>query len=118
MTTLTHFDTPCPESVNGQILQLVVDHLTDISAMEIAPSNLLYSIYQYAIGYEVHLYLEALGGDKGIAVELIVATDEQDPEKVTGYAFGMGIERLAMILFGIDDIRRLYENDARYLAQF
>ena len=41
-----------------------------------------------------------------------------DPEKVTGYAFGMGIERLAMILFGIDDIRRLYENDARYLAQF
>lgn len=41
-----------------------------------------------------------------------------DPEAVTGYAFGMGIERLAMILFGIDDIRRLYENDARYLAQF
>ena len=41
-----------------------------------------------------------------------------DPEQVTGYAFGMGIERLAMILFGIDDIRRLYENDARYLAQF
>lgn len=41
-----------------------------------------------------------------------------DPEALTGYAFGMGIERLAMILFGIDDIRRLYENDARYLAQF
>jgi phenylalanyl-tRNA synthetase alpha chain len=41
-----------------------------------------------------------------------------DPEAVTGYAFGMGIERLAMILFGIDDIRRLYDNDARYLAQF
>jgi len=41
-----------------------------------------------------------------------------DPEQVTGYAFGMGIERLAMILFGIDDIRRLYENDVRYLAQF
>ena len=41
-----------------------------------------------------------------------------DPENVTGYAFGMGIERLAMILIGIDDIRRLYENDVRYLAQF
>ena len=41
-----------------------------------------------------------------------------DPEAVTGYAFGMGIERLAMILFGIDDIRRLYENDVRYLSQF
>ena len=92
MTTLTHFDTPCPESVNGQILQLVVDHLTDISAMEIAPSNLLYSIYQYAIGFEVHLYLEALGGGKGIAVELIVATDDQDPEKVTGFVLYLPVK--------------------------
>lgn len=41
-----------------------------------------------------------------------------DPGKVTGYAFGMGIERIAMILYGITDIRHLYENDARYLAQF
>lgn len=41
-----------------------------------------------------------------------------DPDKVTGYAFGMGIERIAMILFGITDIRHLYENDVRYLAQF
>ena len=56
------------EPINSQILQLVVDHLTDISAMEIAPSNLLYSIYQYAIGFEVHLYLQALDGTKGIAV--------------------------------------------------
>ena len=50
MTTLTHFDTPISEPINAQIMQLVVDHLSDISAMEIAPSNLLYSIYQYAIG--------------------------------------------------------------------
>ncbi len=41
-----------------------------------------------------------------------------DPEKVTGYAFGMGLERIAMILLEIDDIRRLYENDARFLRQF
>lgn len=41
-----------------------------------------------------------------------------DPDAVTGYAFGMGIERIAMILFGIPDIRLLYENDLRYLAQF
>ena len=92
MTTLTHFDTPCPEPLKSQILQLVVDHLTDISAMEIAPSNLLYSIYQYAIGYEVHLDLEALGGGKGIAVELIVATDEQDPEKVTGFVLYLPVK--------------------------
>lgn len=41
-----------------------------------------------------------------------------DPEEYTGYAFGMGIERIAMILFGISDIRHLYDNDARFLAQF
>ncbi len=41
-----------------------------------------------------------------------------DPEAVTGYAFGMGIERIAMVLFGVPDIRLLYENDVRYLAQF
>jgi phenylalanyl-tRNA synthetase alpha chain len=41
-----------------------------------------------------------------------------DPEAVTGYAFGMGIERMAMILYGIHDIRLLYENDLRFLKQF
>jgi len=41
-----------------------------------------------------------------------------DPEKVTGYAFGVGIERMAMILYNIHDIRALYENDVRFLAQF
>lgn len=41
-----------------------------------------------------------------------------DPEKVSGFAFGMGIERLAMILFGIPDIRKLIENDQRFLRQF
>jgi phenylalanyl-tRNA synthetase alpha chain len=41
-----------------------------------------------------------------------------DPEQVTGYAFGMGIERIAMIKFGIEDIRLLYDNDVRFLAQF
>ena len=41
-----------------------------------------------------------------------------DPEETTGYAFGMGVERIAMVKFGITDIRLLYENDARYLEQF
>ena len=40
-----------------------------------------------------------------------------DPEKVTGYAFGMGVERIAMIKYGITDIRLLYENDIRFLEQ-
>lgn len=41
-----------------------------------------------------------------------------DPEKVTGYAFGMGVDRTALLLYGIDDIRLLYENDIRLLNQF
>jgi phenylalanyl-tRNA synthetase alpha chain len=41
-----------------------------------------------------------------------------DPEKYTGFAFGMGIERIAMILHGIDDIRLFYQNDLRFLHQF
>ncbi len=40
-----------------------------------------------------------------------------DPECVCGYAFGMGIERIAMIKYGIEDIRLLYENDVRWLEQ-
>ena len=41
-----------------------------------------------------------------------------DPEEVTGFAFGMGIERVAMVRHGIDDIRLFYENDLRFLEQF
>jgi phenylalanyl-tRNA synthetase alpha chain len=41
-----------------------------------------------------------------------------DPEAWTGYAFGMGLDRLAMALFGLPDIRLLIENDQRFLAQF
>ncbi len=41
-----------------------------------------------------------------------------DAEKYTGFAFGFGIERMAMIKFGIDDLRLFYENDLRFLEQF
>ena len=41
-----------------------------------------------------------------------------DSEKYTGFAFGMGVERVAMLRYGIPDIRLLFENDPRFLAQF
>ncbi len=41
-----------------------------------------------------------------------------DPEKWSGFAFGMGVERITMIKFGIDDIRLFYEGDQRFLSQF
>jgi len=41
-----------------------------------------------------------------------------DPERYTGFAFGMGVERLAMLRYGINDLRAFYENDVRFLKQF
>jgi len=41
-----------------------------------------------------------------------------DPESYAGYAFGVGIERIAMVKHGIPDIRMFYENDLRFLEQF
>ncbi len=41
-----------------------------------------------------------------------------DPERYSGFAFGLGIERIAMLKYGIDDIRLYYENDLRFLSQF
>ncbi|MES0872602.1 phenylalanine--tRNA ligase subunit alpha [Sinimarinibacterium thermocellulolyticum] len=41
-----------------------------------------------------------------------------DPERYTGYAFGMGVERMAMLRYGVDDLRLFFENDLRFLEQF
>ncbi len=47
-----------------------------------------------------------------------VAGTGYDPERVQGFAFGMGIERIAMIKHGVPDLRMLFENDVRLLEQF
>ena len=41
-----------------------------------------------------------------------------DPEVYSGFAFGIGLERIAMMRYDIDDMRLLYENDTRFLKQF
>jgi phenylalanyl-tRNA synthetase alpha chain len=41
-----------------------------------------------------------------------------DPVKYGGFAFGLGIDRFAMLKYGIDDIRQFYQNDIRFLSQF
>ncbi len=41
-----------------------------------------------------------------------------DPEEYTGFAFGLGVERIAMLKYGIDDLRLFFENDLRFLRQF
>ncbi len=61
-------------------------------------------------------WLEILGS--GMVDPNVLENLNIDSEKYTGYAFGMGIERIAMLKHGIKDIRLLYENDARFLSQF
>jgi phenylalanyl-tRNA synthetase alpha chain len=41
-----------------------------------------------------------------------------DPDKMSGFAFGMGVERIAMLKYGIDDLRLFFENDLRFIRQF
>ncbi|MDG5815881.1 phenylalanine--tRNA ligase subunit alpha [Chitinispirillales bacterium ANBcel5] len=61
-------------------------------------------------------WLEVLGA--GMVHPNVFKSVGIDPEKYTGFAFGMGIERIALLKFGIDDIRLFYENDTRFLSQF
>ena len=61
-------------------------------------------------------WLEILGS--GMVHPAVFEAVGYDPDRVTGFAFGMGIERVAMLKYGVEDIRLFYENDIRFLEQF
>lgn len=61
-------------------------------------------------------WVELLGG--GMVHPKVLKNGGIDPEKYSGYAFGIGLERLAMFKFNIDDMRLMFENDTRFLNQF
>ncbi len=61
-------------------------------------------------------WIEVLGC--GLVHPNVLRAVGYDPDELTGYAFGMGVERLVMLKHGIDDLRLLYENDLRFLSQF
>jgi phenylalanyl-tRNA synthetase alpha chain len=64
-------------------------------------------------------WLEILGaGEVDPDVYAYVDDDRYDPEKVQGFAWGLGIERVAMLKHGVPDLRLLYDNDLRFLEQF
>ena len=60
-------------------------------------------------------WIEILGS--GMVHPAVFEAVGYDPEQVTGFAFGMGMERVAMLKYGVDDIRLFYENDLRFLEQ-
>jgi phenylalanyl-tRNA synthetase alpha chain len=61
-------------------------------------------------------WLEILGS--GMVDPAVFENVGYDPEEFTGFAFGLGLERIAMLKFGISDIRLFFENDMRFLEQF
>ncbi|WP_374020466.1 phenylalanine--tRNA ligase subunit alpha [Paenibacillus thiaminolyticus] len=61
-------------------------------------------------------WIEILGA--GMVHPRVLEMSGYDPEKYTGFAFGMGVERIAMLKYGVDDIRHFYTNDLRFLQQF
>lgn len=61
-------------------------------------------------------WVEILGA--GMVHPKVLKNGGIDPEKYSGFAFGLGLERLVMFRFGLDDMRMLYENDVRFLEQF
>jgi phenylalanyl-tRNA synthetase alpha chain len=64
-------------------------------------------------------WLEILGaGEVDPNVYAYVERPEYDPERVQGFAFGLGIERTAMLKYGVPDLRLFFDNDLRFLEQF
>ncbi|MBO4703482.1 MAG: phenylalanine--tRNA ligase subunit alpha, partial [Bacilli bacterium] len=61
-------------------------------------------------------YIEILGA--GMVHPNVLKMNGYDPEEYSGFAFGVGIDRMAVLRYGIDDIRKLYTNDVRFLKQF
>ncbi|MFP6900678.1 MAG: phenylalanine--tRNA ligase subunit alpha [Opitutales bacterium] len=124
-----------------QIEGLFVDHKVTVKDLKAVLDHLLHELFGKELktrlrpsffpftepSFEVDIFSPNLGrlSDKWIEIMGCGMVDPEvfvkvglDPEEWTGYAFGLGIERVAMILHGIDDIRHFYQNDLRFLEQF
>lgn len=77
--------------------------------------------------FEMDIFVEKLGKFHNTWIEVwgcgmvnphVLSNAGLDPQEWQGFAFGFGVERLAMFLYGIEDIRQFYQNDTRFLSQF
>ncbi|MFV3325034.1 GNAT family N-acetyltransferase [Pseudomonas sp. NY15372] len=89
MFILSRLDGVPPDSFQNQIRQLVIDHVGELSSVAITADNPLYPLYQYGVGLEVHQYLQALDGTRGLAVELTLALDADAPDQLLGFALAL-----------------------------
>ncbi|MEN4825720.1 MULTISPECIES: GNAT family N-acetyltransferase [unclassified Pseudomonas] len=86
MFILSRLDSVPPESFQNQIRELVIHHVGELSSVAIRAENPLYPLYQYGVGMEVHQYLQAMDGTRGLAVELTLALDADAPDQMLGFA--------------------------------
>ncbi|MGE4551193.1 MAG: phenylalanine--tRNA ligase subunit alpha [Opitutales bacterium] len=109
-------------------LRAVLDHLLRELFGKEVKTRLRPSFFPFTEpSFEVDIFSSHLGrlSDKWIEImgcgmvdPAVLSEVGIDPQEWNGYAFGLGIERVAMILHGIDDIRHFYQNDLRFLSQF
>ncbi|AGZ34892.1 N-acetyltransferase [Pseudomonas sp. SWI6] len=89
MFILSRLDSVPPESFQNQIRQLVIENVGDLSSVAIRVENPLYPLYQYGVGMEVHQYLQALDGTRGLRVTLTLALDADAPDQLLGFALAL-----------------------------
>lgn len=85
MPTALFLNSPPSSDITGQVLQLVVSNLTDLSMLAVPASNPLYRIYEWALPCEVDLYIQRIGRQPDAPVELIVAFADENPVVVVGF---------------------------------
>ncbi|SHE52095.1 phenylalanyl-tRNA synthetase, alpha subunit [Seinonella peptonophila] len=104
--------------LNGTLLSFIEKMFGEGTEMRLRPSYFPFT----EPSVEVDIYdpergwLEILGA--GMVHPRVLEKAGYDPERYTGFAFGMGVERITMLKYNIDDIRQLYLNDLRFLKQF
>ena len=89
MFILSRLDSVPPESFQNQIRELVIHNVGELSSVAIRAENPLYPLYQYGVGMEVHQYLQAMDGTRGLAVQLTLALDADAPDQLLGFALSL-----------------------------
>ena len=100
-------DNKYPYAVSDKAMASLINLLVDICQRNPGIKNLK---------WKNDKWLELMGA--GMVHPNVLRMSGYDPDQVTGFAFGMGVERIAMLKYGIDDLRLFFENDLRFIRQF
>ena len=118
--TIDEIDSLLTENGLEEEFSLVYDHIN--YTKEIFSSLNITKVYKWQkkyekLGMEIEKQIEKEYSKEDINPNVLKASNI-DPEEYSGFAFGMGLERMAMLLYQIGDIRMYFENDVRFLEQF